>query len=52
MRETRDIDVLGTLYRGDLEQKKNWKEIKPGMNDGMRNAFSVISEIYFEEKCW
>ena len=22
MRETRDIDVLGTLYRGDLEQKK------------------------------
>lgn len=41
MRETRDIDVLGTLYRGDLEQKKNWKEIKPGMNNGMRNAFSV-----------
>lgn len=22
MRETCDIDVLGTLYRGDLEQKK------------------------------
>ena len=42
MRETCDIDVLGTLYRGDLEQKKkNWKEIKPGMNNGMRNVFSV-----------